>query len=172
MKITKGLFVLFGALTILTGCNANDNDENAMNENVNNRNNGVNVQNVGYRTNNNNTNMNTNTADLDVADKVADKVADIKGIKRAIVLKTDQNAFVAVQLTGNKSGKVTKKLEEKIADKVRNVDGDIQNVYVSSNPDFYNRMTNYGRDIENGKPVSGLFNQFSETVRRVFPNYR
>ncbi|GKU83116.1 YhcN/YlaJ family sporulation lipoprotein [Niallia sp. NCCP-28] len=169
MKITKGLFVLFGALTILTGCNANDDKENAMNENVNNRNNDVNVQNVGYRTNNHN---NKATADLDLADEVADKVTDIKGIKRAVVFKTDRNAFVAVELTGNKSGEVTKKLEDKIANKVRKIDGDIKNVYVSSNPDFYNRMTNYGRDIENGKPISGLFNEFSQMVRRVFPNYR
>jgi len=167
MKIKKGLFVLAGALTLLTGCNANEDKENAMNENVHNRTNDVNVQNVGYKKN-----TTTNTANLDLADKAADKVAEMKGIKRAVVLKTDQNAFVAVELTGNKSGKVTKELEDKIGNKVRKVDGDIKNVYVSSNPDFYNRMTNYGRDIENGKPISGLFNEFSETIRRVFPNYR
>ncbi|WP_445506141.1 YhcN/YlaJ family sporulation lipoprotein [Niallia sp. 03190] len=163
MKLARILFVLAGAMVIMTGCNFNDNNT-AMNERNNNRN--VDVENVGYKTNN------RGTDNLDLADKAADMVTDLKEVERAVVLKTDENAFVAVQLTGNQEGNVTNRLEEKIADKVRDADKDIDNVYVSSNPDFFDRMTNYGQDIENGQPISGLLNEFTETVRRVFPNYR
>ncbi|MEH7014692.1 YhcN/YlaJ family sporulation lipoprotein, partial [Neobacillus niacini] len=48
----------------------------------------------------------------------------------------------------------------------------IQNVYVSSNPDFVERMKDYGRRIKQGDPIEGFFDEFNETVRRVFPNPR
>ncbi|MBT2653668.1 YhcN/YlaJ family sporulation lipoprotein [Bacillus sp. ISL-18] len=41
----------------------------------------------------------------------------------------------------------------------------IDNVYVSENPDFYDRMTTYASDIRNGRPISGFFNEFTETIR-------
>ncbi|WP_445486905.1 YhcN/YlaJ family sporulation lipoprotein [Niallia sp. 03133] len=163
VKLAKNLIAVAGILAIMTGCNNNDDNRSAMNDRNDDN---VNVENVGYKTDK------RTTADLDLADKAADKIKDLKEVERAVVIKTDENAFVAVQLTGNKEGNVTKELEDKVADKVRSVDHDIDNVYVSSNPDFYDRMTNYGQDIENGHPISGLFNEFSETVRRVFPNYR
>lgn len=165
----KHLLLAAGLVTVITGCNNNaaDNDHNtAMNERPI-TNNGVNnIQNVRYNTN-------TNTIpNIDLADEVADKVTDLKEIERAVVLKTDENAFVAVELEGDKEGEVTNEIEEKVADSVRKVDKDVDNVYVSSNPDFYDRMTGYGEEIEQGNPISGFFNEFTETVRRVFPNYR
>lgn len=165
----KHILLVAGLATVITGCNNNaaDNNHNtAMNERPI-TNNGVNnIQNVRY-----NTNTNT-TPNLDLADEVADKVTELKEIKHAVVLKTDENAFVAVEMEGDKEGEVTNEVEEKVADSVRKVDKDIDNVYVSSNPDFYDRMTGYGEDIEQGDPISGFFNEFTETVRRVFPNYR
>ncbi|MFT8321501.1 MAG: YhcN/YlaJ family sporulation lipoprotein [Bacillus sp. (in: firmicutes)] len=165
MKLARNVLALAGAMAIMAGCNNNDTDKDtAMNNRDNNGN--VNVENVGYKTDK------RTTADLDLADKAADKVKDLKEVERAVVMKTDHNAFVAVQLSDHQEGDVTNKLEDKIADRVKAADNDINRVYVSANPDFYDRMTNYGKDIENGNPISGLFDEFSETVRRVFPNYR
>jgi YhcN/YlaJ family sporulation lipoprotein len=63
-------------------------------------------------------------------------------------------------------------LEKKIADQVRATDSDIQEVYVSANPDFVNRMKDYEKRINEGAPVKGLFEEFTEAVQRVFPNAR
>lgn len=65
---------------------------------------------------------------------------------------------------------LTAELEEKIAEKVREADENIENVYVSLNPDFVERMTGYGEQINAGEPVEGLFEEFTESVRRVFPD--
>ncbi len=167
MKKTKHLLAVAALTAIMTGCgNNDDNNGTAMNDNNNNTENNLNADNVSYKSDE------RNKADLDVADKAAEKVKDMKEVKRAVVMKTDENAFVAVQLEGNQEGGVTNKLEDKIADRVKKTDSEIDKVYVSANPDFYDRFTNYANDIRNGKPISGLYDEFVETITRVFPNSR
>lgn len=168
MKKVKHLLAVAALTAVMTGCgNDDDNNGTAMNDNNNNNTeNNLNADNIG------NNSDERNKADLDVADKAAEKIKDMKEVKRAVVMKTDENAFVAVQLEGNQEDGVTNKLEDKIADRVKDTDSEIDNVYVSSNPDFYDRFTNYADDIENGKPISGLYDEFVETVTRIFPNSR
>lgn len=61
-------------------------------------------------------------------------------------------------------------LEKKIADRVREADKNIENVYVSLNPEFVERMTEYRTKINEGRPVAGFFEEFTESVRNVFPH--
>jgi YhcN/YlaJ family sporulation lipoprotein len=103
-----------------------------------------------------------------VADQAANKIADMREVDSANVIATDNNAYVAVKLANGT--KLTNGLEKQISKKVKSVDRDIDNVYVSANPDFYNYMKGYGNDIRSGKPVSGFFNEFSQTIQRVFPD--
>jgi YhcN/YlaJ family sporulation lipoprotein len=70
------------------------------------------------------------------------------------------------------NGDLTKDVEGKISDQDKAVDQDIDNVYVSVNPDFYDRMTGYTEDIRAGQPIEGFFDEFTETVRRIFPAQR
>ena len=60
-------------------------------------------------------------------------------------------------------------LENKIAEKVREANDNIQNVYVSLNPEFVERMTGYVERINKGEPVQGFFGEFTESIQRVFP---
>ncbi|MCY9666360.1 YhcN/YlaJ family sporulation lipoprotein, partial [Paenibacillus alginolyticus] len=59
-----------------------------------------------------------------------------------------------------------------IAPKVRETDPTIQNVYVSTNPDFIDRINAYVRDVQEGRPVAGFVEEFNEMVQRIFPNAR
>ncbi|MDX8366892.1 YhcN/YlaJ family sporulation lipoprotein [Cytobacillus sp. IB215665] len=123
----------------------------------------------------NNANNRTNTANetrMEVAQDAADRITAMKEVRRANVIVTNNNAYVAATLNNNTTGTTTKKLESRIADKVRAQDKNIDNVYVSTNPDFINRMTDYGNRINRGEPVEGFFTDFNETVRRVFPTAR
>ncbi|MEC1547795.1 YhcN/YlaJ family sporulation lipoprotein [Bacillus rugosus] len=134
--------------------NNRDNVDNNLTDNVNNNDNG-----------NNNGNDNRK---LEVADDAADKITDMKEVKHANVIVAGNQAYVAVVLTnGNKE--VGKDLKKKISDKVRDTDKNMDNVYVSANPDFVDRMQGYGERIQNGDPVAGFFDEFSETVQRIFP---
>ena len=116
---------------------------------------------------------------LDHAEDAADKVAELDEVDNATVIITDNNAYVAVMMKNEADGdnasgeeELSKELEDKIADKVREVKGDVKNVYVSLNPDFGERMRGYGERINEGEPIEGFFDEFSEAVRNVFPDAR
>ncbi|MDO8224243.1 YhcN/YlaJ family sporulation lipoprotein [Bacillus cabrialesii] len=143
-----------GARNINDANDNRDNVDNNVTDNVNNNDNG-----------NNNDN---NNRKLEVADDAADKITDMKEVKHANVIVAGNQAYVAVVLTnGNKE--VGKDLKKNISDKVRDTDKNMDNVYVSANPDFVDRMQGYGERIQNGDPIAGFFDEFSETVQRVFP---
>jgi spore cortex protein len=120
----------------------------------------------------NNRANNDNRSKMRVADQAADKVTKLREVDSANVIVTENNAFVAAKLNRTSRNELTNNIENKISRAVKSVDHDIDNVYVSTNPDFYDRMNTYAGDIRNGKPVTGFFNQFNDMVRRVFPNMK
>lgn len=109
---------------------------------------------------------------LAVSSEAANKISQLPEVRRANVIVTNRNAYVAAVLEDNYKGQLTREVENKVANQVRSTDPSIQNVYVSTNPDFVNRMNTYSTDIQQGRPVAGLFEEFNEMVRRVFPNPR
>ncbi|WP_066287914.1 YhcN/YlaJ family sporulation lipoprotein [Bacillus sp. FJAT-29937] len=192
MKMKAIIASLF-TMSILAGCGVNN--DNNMNDTAmrNTRDNLTRVNNPGtndfnvfddrnmrntnltpVRNNNNgitnNNALNNNNARMRVADRVADKIAALPEVDHANVIVTDNNAYVAARLVNNQNG-LSRDIERKIADQVKSVDRNINDVYVSVNPDFYDRMNNYSTDIRNGHPVEGLFDEFTTSVRRVFPNH-
>ncbi|MEH7459057.1 sporulation protein [Bacillus pseudomycoides] len=174
MKKLKTLSIISLATISLFGCAGNQKNK-ALDNRPNN-----NVQNVTYEENNTNTqrvrtnpnDVTNNETRLRVANEAADRIVELEEIDKANVIVTNRNAYVAVVLRENVKGEVTKQLEKKVADQVRATDPNIRHVFVSSNPDFVNRMRDYTVKINQGKPVTGLFEEFTETVRRVFPNAR
>ncbi|MDP4084916.1 MAG: YhcN/YlaJ family sporulation lipoprotein [Bacillota bacterium] len=170
----------------VTGCtksNVNDNvayrNRNGMEPtrvNYNPRNTGPAVTNpnaTDVRYNNRDGNfVGNNQSRMRVADHAAKRVTDLREVDSANVIVTDNNAYVAAKLANNAGTKLTQKIKKKISNRVKSVDPSINNVYISVNPDFYHRMTGYAKDIRSGRPVSGLFNEFSNTVQRIFPNLK
>lgn len=175
--------------SVLTACGMN---KNTTKDNVNDNRaaeNEVTNQNEANRDDNNRDNGAVDELDngidhngesrLDHAEDAADKVAELDEVESATVIITDNNAYVAAMLNNGADGNsaigeeaLTKDLEDKIADKVREVKGDVKNVYVSLNPDFVERMRGYGERINEGEPIEGFFDEFGEAVRNVFPDAR
>lgn len=108
---------------------------------------------------------------VQIADQAADKIAQVKDVKQANVLVTQRNAYVAAVLNDNQ-GKLRPELEDQIAKQVRATDPNIQNVYVSTNPEFVDRINSYVADVRQGRPVAGFFEELNAMVQRVFPNAR
>lgn len=121
---------------------------------------------------NNNRNNQNNENRISVADRAANKIAAMREIDQANVFVTENNAYVAAQLESNTNNKQTKELEKRISDIVKSTDRDIDRVYVSVNPDFYNRTSSYANDIRNGRPVAGFAEEFGTLIERVFPTIR
>ncbi|WP_318617190.1 YhcN/YlaJ family sporulation lipoprotein [Sporosarcina sp. YIM B06819] len=105
---------------------------------------------------------------LEVADEAADRIVKMEEVESANVIVTNHNAYVAVVLHEGVEG--TKQIEDKIAEEARAANKDFNNVYVSMNPDFVKQTTDYGNKIRAGEPVEGFFEEFSDTVKRVFPD--
>lgn len=148
--------------------NEDRNDLNNPNLTLNDNNNNRNNDNMINNNNNNNGNVNG----MAVSDRAENRLKKLKEVRTAKVIVTDQNAYAAVLLSNGKQDKLTNQLEDKIANEVREADPNVQKVYVSANPDFVQRMQGYGDKINAGHPVAGLFDEFTETVRRVFPDAR
>lgn len=108
---------------------------------------------------------------IQVADQAADKIVDINGVRQANVLVTQRKAYVFAVLDDNQ-GKLTREVEDQIAQQVRATDPNIENVYVSTNPDLADRINTYVDDVQQGRPVAGFVEQFNEMVQRLFPNDR
>ncbi|MFS0560013.1 YhcN/YlaJ family sporulation lipoprotein [Terribacillus sp. 179-K 1B1 HS] len=122
-----------------------------------------------------------------VADDAAKKVEEVKGVDDAYVFTTDNNAFVAVDMkndddnTGNNgmgntttgdnnNNDVTDQMKRDVEKAVKSVDEDIDNVYVSADPDFLDMAQDYNDKIDEGQPVKGFFLEFGNMLNRVFPN--
>ena len=110
-----------------------------------------------------------------VSEKIAERItSEVKEIDRAYVLTLGNSAYVACQIDRDQSGKqnndLSDQLEKKVTEVVKDVDNDIENVYVSSNPDFIDLASNYIRDVDRGQPIEGFFDQFTEMIDRVFPS--
>lgn len=156
----------------LIGC-ANTKDTTNKNGNATNDQNGT-TENMGSgeSANGNNENNNNETngngkSNVEVADDAADKITAMEEVSSANVLVTDQNAYVGVVLKeGNKENK---ELKKKIADEVRRVHSEFNNVYVSFNPDVADRLTEYGNQIRSGEPVEGFIEEFTTSINRMFP---
>ena len=156
--------------------NGNDNVTNRVDRN-NNGNNITDRNNNGTIDNRNNNRMNVNNRNnnqnrMAVADKAAEKIVSMREVDQANVIVTDNNAYVAAKLANHNGNRLEKDIENKISDVVKSTDQNIDNVYVSVNPDFYERTTSYANDIRNGRPIAGFFDEFNTLVRRIFPTER
>ena len=122
------------------------------------------LRNVGNRT--------FNDQDFNLSEDIANRVAGLKEVKSANVLLTGRTAYVAAVMNNDEGDRISTRVENKIADTVRSVDHSIDRVYVSTNPDFVDRVNRYADDVGNGRPVRGFGQEFGELVNRVFPNAR
>ncbi|WP_028610016.1 YhcN/YlaJ family sporulation lipoprotein [Paenibacillus harenae] len=157
----------------------NDNTGNRMNRpfgDVDNdglngdRNNLFNANDNGTR-NGGNDGLDTAQERVEVADRAAEKITNLKGVEQANVLVTRRNAYVAAVLDGDQQ-KMTRDIEDQIAKQVRATNPDLRNVFVSTNPQFVDRINGYVDDVQQGRPVTGFMEQFNEMIARIFPNAR
>lgn len=71
--------------------------------------------------------------------------------------------------TRTRDAEVTADLKERIAAEVKKMAPQIDNVYVSANPDFVGRMASYMEDVRLGHPIQGFVAEFNALVERIFP---
>ncbi|MET0959259.1 MAG: YhcN/YlaJ family sporulation lipoprotein [Psychrobacillus psychrotolerans] len=170
-RLLKLVFMML-LIGFLTACGNNNDDEAKDNEtdktteNTDMVDEDMNGTDAG--TTNGNATNETEGQEVEVADEVADKITGLEEVESASVLVTDNNAYVAVEL---KEGvDESEDLKTKISDAAKAENGDFNNVYVSANPDFTKQFKDYGDRIRADEPIEGFFDEFTDTVERVFPD--
>ncbi|WP_017380697.1 YhcN/YlaJ family sporulation lipoprotein [Paenisporosarcina sp. TG-14] len=143
----------------LMGCGTREATNDTVNDNTVNETTNDNVETES--------NMGGDESLLELADEAADKVVELDEVDSATVIITNNNAYVGAVLENETED--MDQIQAKIKEQVEATNANVNNVYVSVNPDFVERMTDYGNKIDEGKPVAGLFEEFNETVQRIFP---
>lgn len=127
----------------------------------------------GERLENNNVLGMHGNSRIQLSDQVANKIAAMPGIASAFVMMTDHNAYVAVKedphVMRAHSLTLTDAMKDKIADRVKAMTLSVENVYVTANPDFFERMKGYAIDVKHGQPIQGFLAEFNALVERIFP---
>jgi YhcN/YlaJ family sporulation lipoprotein len=174
MKVIKQIFVCLLIGTLVTGCNMKDEGrETDQHGEVNNRNaGGLNVGNSlgnpnSFITNTSTNNTNTNHSGLHVENEAQEIVQNLPEIKQANIIAANRNAYVAVEMDDDFHGELSPYVEDQIAQRVREADANVQNVYISSNRDFVAQMNQYRDNIQEGRTTNG----FTKMVQRVFVNH-
>lgn len=70
--------------------------------------------------------------------------------------------------TGADYPNISNKLMEKIGTIVRELNPQVQRVYISSDPDFFNQLHRYNQTAAQGKPLKPYLDDFNRTVSRLF----
>lgn len=129
-----------------------------------------NTQNVPNSRNNQITQPTPNNQDFRLADHVVKKVTNLKGVKTASAVVKGNKAYIAVTMKGkNENTKMEKSLEERITKQAKSADPNLKHVYVSTHPDFVQRLNNYVTQVRTGHPIKHLTNDLQNTIQRVFP---
>jgi len=126
------------------------------------------TQPITYRT----PNAAPNVTNLRVANHVADAVTRLREVDSSVVFLADRTAYVAVVLEKDYRAGLTGRLKSKISRQVKRIDPSVRTVYVSTNPDFVARMRDYARDVQQGRPITGLIDNFRKIIQRTFPTAR
>ncbi|KAB8138982.1 YhcN/YlaJ family sporulation lipoprotein [Gracilibacillus oryzae] len=152
------------------------NDNDATRDMANTEGNNAALRGNNQGNNNNTTQGNTENGEYEIADKAQEQIKkDIPEINNVYVLTTENNAYVAASWDKNKNtetneNELSDAVRQRIVQSVKSVNNKIDNVYVSTNPDFLDLVNRYSEDVESGEPVEGMFNRMGNMIERVFPN--
>lgn len=106
---------------------------------------------------------------VETSEQIAQQVAAIPPVETANVLLTDNNAYVAVKMKDGNNADAVESIKAQVAEKVKAVQPQVGNVYVSANPEFVDRMKGYAEHVRQGKPFQGFVDEFNLMTQRLFP---
>ncbi|MCL6442834.1 MAG: YhcN/YlaJ family sporulation lipoprotein [Alicyclobacillus sp.] len=107
-----------------------------------------------------------------VEQSIANQVVRLAHVQSASVLVVGNTAYVAVVLRHGVSTGPANATKQHVASKIKATHPGIQTVFVSANPDVYQRFQNFTSDIARGRPVDAIWGNFTSYVQRIWPTTR
>ena len=165
-RISLQMLILIMSVLLFTGCNTYT-DEGAETYQVNNE--GAQIQNINQEYSSNSYNQ---TYRMHVDENAEEQVSMLDEVQSAVVITVQRKAYVAVVLENGDTEGVPGEIKEKISKQIKYTNKTIADVYVSSYADFVVDMTDYREQLQTGKPIVGLTEDFNATIERFFPYNR
>ncbi|KRE50058.1 YhcN/YlaJ family sporulation lipoprotein [Paenibacillus sp. Soil724D2] len=156
-----------------------------------------------------------NNSKLEYSQFLSNQLHAMNGVNTAIVMTTDQNAYVALMIDSSAIGTkgstretnnqgtakgfyndhapfndtmpsndlnngfnsyetavhhdmLSHRFKQAMAEKIRTLQPNIMDVYISANRDFLNKMNNYAQESWKGHSLMPLLTDFNQTVTRIF----
>ncbi|UYZ20067.1 YhcN/YlaJ family sporulation lipoprotein [Mesobacillus jeotgali] len=163
-RISVQMLILIMTVLLFTGCNTYT-DEGTYQIN----NDGAQIQKINQEYTSNSYNQ---TYRMHVDENAEEQVEMLNGVQSATVITVQRKAYVAIVLENGDTKGIPGDLENKISQQVKITDESIADVYVSSNADFVVDMTDYREQLQTGRPIVGLTEDFNATIERIFPGTR
>lgn|GEM_PF-2285189 len=159
--------------------NVGNNLNNRNNLNSTNYNNKIGLNN-NYATNRLGTNRTANQQNTLTGSNVNTAAENVKArlearddIERASCVISGNTALVAIDTKdGVNTAGQNKNIKEEVANMVKSIAPGVTNVAVTESPDLFERISNLSRDMQNGRTMQGLKDEFTELVNKILPTVR
>lgn len=162
-KINMQLLLLAVTAVLLAGCNTYTDEGAEINQVYNENGPRILENNQEYRsTSYNQTYRMRGDEDLE------EQVEMLNEVQSATVITVQRKAYVAVVLETGNTKDLPVEVNKKISDQIKSVNGTITEVYASTNADFVVKMTDYREQLQSGRPIVGLAEDFNSTIERIF----
>lgn len=112
----------------------------------------------------------SNVPRMEAAQDCAERLTGTLPIETANVLVTDNRAYVAAKVKEGQSMADDAALKAQIADTVRSVRPQIQDVHVSTVPEFAERTRELVNQLASGQPAEQLMNEWRNVAAQMFPH--
>ncbi|MCP6683456.1 YhcN/YlaJ family sporulation lipoprotein [Bacillus nakamurai] len=158
------LFMIIQALFILTGCNAvqDGRDRAVQNESANQQETKpIHVKNTAPDTTN-------NPSRTDIARHLVEVTEKIPGITDATAVVLGRYSVVGIDVDDNLERSKVETIKYTVAQALKN-DPYGANTVVVADPDTFARLKGMAKDIQAGRPVSGILDELAAIVGRVLP---
>lgn len=157
----KKWYFFIAVLFLLAGCTNNNAENNQQSKNSENSPQVTNVR------NSTNQKVDRKTGQ-DIARRLVALATSIDNVNDATAVVIGKYALVGVDINADLERSEVGSIKYAVAESLKN-DPDGANAVVIADPDINARLKEIGEDIQNGKPIQGIFNELADISGRLIP---
>lgn len=103
---------------------------------------------------------------VDTAKNAADMATSVQGVDSAVAVVITNMVLVGIRIESNMA-EDEENIKEEVARRIRADEPNIATVYVSADPDIFQRLQEISQGIRRGEPITSFFDQLTEVVERM-----
>ncbi|WP_400247012.1 YhcN/YlaJ family sporulation lipoprotein [Niallia sp. JL1B1071] len=154
-------YLLIAILFLLAGCNNNNVENSQQSENRDDTPHVTNVKNSTIEEVDRKTGQ-------DIAKRLVTLATSIENVNDATAVVIGKYALVGVDINADLDRSEVGSIKYAVAESLEN-DPDGANAIIIADPDMNARLKEIGEDIQNGKPIQGIFNELADISGRLIP---